>query len=116
MHILGKENYLEDVSFRKAIIEKLEELKNLKQTIIRKTAKQQGKLVSEIKFNSSPYGYLEDRGMLNVDTLLIECDKMLHKKSQLPSTVRRYLGDLYSICMSKAIMVNVEKDSKKFKK
>jgi hypothetical protein len=115
-NILNQDNFLQDSAFRQAIINQLKEISLFREKIIDRTAKYNNKIASEIKLNRTPYVYLLEHGMLNVDSLLLECDKMMQKKSVLPSTVRRYLGQFFSLCMSKAIEVQAEKFSKKLKK
>jgi hypothetical protein len=117
-NILNQDNFLQDSAFRQAIINQLKEISLFREKIIDRTARYNADnfITTEIKLNRTPYVYLLEHGMLNVDSLLIECEKMMQKKSVLPSTVRRYLGQFFSLCMSKAIEVHAEKFSKTLKK
>ena len=103
---LSKENdYVNDSVFRKFIAEKLTEIADFRQKIIDDSTsfnKRRG-LSSEIKMLRNPYTHLREHNMLNADTLLLECVKIMRLESTLPSAVRRFLGGIYHECMDKTI-------------
>lgn len=103
---LSKPNdFVNDAVFRRFIAEKLTEIADFRQSVIDKTLQYNVKnhITMEVVLRCTAYTYLKEHGMLNADTLLLECVKIMALKSELPSSVRRYLGSIYRECMNKTL-------------
>jgi len=103
--ILNSKRYLDDARFRFYIEEHLTDLAQKRQKLIDDTLIHniKRKITTEIVMNRSSYSRLLERGLMTVDGVIDEAEKIMSLKSELSSAERMFLGDLLEKSMIKTI-------------
>ena len=115
--LLGTDNFIHDHDLRLQLIAKLEEIKQSRQDIIDKTTQYNvnQKIAREVVLKRSPYDYLLDNELLDIDLLILERSKMMQKKCKLPPGVRMFIYILFSTSMDRTLAIHALEIQKKLK-
>ena len=104
-NLLNSKKFLDDSIFRRQITEYLTELENDRQNLIDETSiyNKAHNITTEVILKRDAYARLKERGLLETDKILVECELILNLKSKLTSCERQFLGTLLSCCMNDTI-------------
>ena len=101
---------LADPKFREFLKKRIDEIETNRDTTLDQ-AYRDAQISKEIKLKRSPYEYLTENNLLNIDSIITEQLLIENKTSQLPSAVREYIERLCLIAAQKTISYYHEIDN-----